>query len=388
MAGSPEFGGVTVTTVKRITMSSHNNPDPGDTREPVDSELPSQELITAAERYGFHYQAKAAKLRAEELFPGVIAAITVAIAATFLSNHYGAPVMLFALLLGMAFRFISEEGKGIAGVQFASRVILRVGVALLGMRITIDQILSLGLGPVAVVIGSVFLTILFGIGLSKAMGRGKRFGILTGGSVGICGASAALAIAAILPQDEYSERNTIFTVISVTTLSTIAMVLYPVIVSYYGLNFEAAGVFLGGTIHDVAQVVGAGYSVSDQTGDTATFIKLLRVSMLVPVAFALSLIFHTRNKNEGDEGRRWLLPPFIILFVLLVGLNSTGITPEPVRLFLVEASRWCLVTAIAALGMKTSLKVLFDVGWKPVSIIVVETVFLAGLVLTAIFWMS
>jgi len=203
--------------------------------------------------------------------------------------------------------------------------------------------------------------------------------------VGICGASAALAIAAVLPQDEYSERNTIFTVIGVTTLSTIAMVLYPIVVNYFNLDHTAAGVFLGGTIHDVAQVIGAGYSVSDQTGDTATFIKLLRVAMLVPVVFALSLIFHTRGERREGGQERWLLPPFIIAFVLLVGLNSTGVTPEPVRALLIETSRWCLVTAIAALGMKTSMKMLFDVGWKPVSIIVIETLFLAGLVLAGIF---
>jgi uncharacterized integral membrane protein (TIGR00698 family) len=353
------------------------------------SDDPQQpERIEEARRYVGQYHAKALRLRAEELFPGVVAAITVALAATFLSRHYGAPVMLFALLLGMAFRFISEEGKGIAGVQFASRYILQVGVALLGMRITVEQISSLGARPVALVIGAVLLTILFGIALSKALGRGKRFGVLTGGSVGICGASAALAIAAVLPQDKYSERNAIFTVIGVTTLSTIAMVVYPIVVEYFNLDHEAAGVFLGGTIHDVAQVVGAGYSVSDQAGDTATVIKLLRVAMLVPVVFTLSLIFHTRGKNRQEGQRRWLLPPFIIAFVLLVGLNSTGVTPEPVRVWIVEASRWCLVTAIAALGMKTSMKMLFEVGWKPVSIIIVETLFVAALVLTGVFYFT
>jgi uncharacterized integral membrane protein (TIGR00698 family) len=358
--------------------------DDGRPEEDIHGQLPTVE----AERWVLQYHAKAVRLRAEELFPGVIAAVTVAIAATFLSNHYGAPVMLFALLLGMAVRFISEEGKGIAGVQFSSRTILRVGVALLGMRITVEQIMLLGARPVTVVIGAVLLTILFGIILSRAMGRGRRFGVLTGGSVGICGASAALAIAAVLPRDEYSERNAIFTVIGVTTLSTVAMVLYPIVVNYFGLDYAAAGVFLGGTIHDVAQVIGAGYSVSDQTGDTATFIKLLRVSMLVPVVFTLSLIFHTRGERGKGGERQWLLPPFIIAFILLVGLNSSGVTPEPVRLFLVEASRWCLVTAIAALGMKTSLKMLFEVGWKPVSIIVLETLFLGGLVLAAITWAS
>lgn len=355
--------------------------DPANRNEP---ESPDDRRIRAARRWVLQYHVKAAKLRTEELFPGVIAAVTVAIAATFLSSHYGAPVMLFALLLGMAVRFISEEGKGVAGVQFASRHILRIGVALLGMRITLDQIMSLGAGPVALVVGAVLLTIVCSIGLSKAMGRGKRFGVLTGGSVGICGASAALAIASILPRDEYSERNTIFTVVSVTTLSTIAMVLYPILVDYFEFDHSAAGVFLGGTIHDVAQVIGAGYSVSDQTGDTATFIKLLRVSMLVPVVFTLSLIFHTRGKQREEGQRNWLLPPFIIAFMLLVAINSTGVTPEPVRQAIIEASRWCLVTAIAALGMKTSLKMLLDVGWIPVTIIVAETLFLAGLVLAGV----
>ncbi len=358
----------------------HQSGEVGKPDQRIREELPTRE----AERWVLQYHARAARLRVEELFPGVIAAATVAIAATFLSSHYGAPVMLFALLLGMAVRFISEEGKGVAGVQFASRHILRVGVALLGMRITVEQIVSLGTGPVMIVVSSVLLTILFGIGMSKALGRGKRFGVLTGGSVGICGASAALAIAAILPQDRYSERNAIFTVIGVTTLSTIAMVVYPIAVDYFAMEHEFAGVFLGGTIHDVAQVIGAGYSVSDQAGDTATFIKLLRVSMLVPVVFTLSVIFHTRGERPGDGRRNWLLPPFIIVFVLLVMLNSTGITPEWFRSVMVETSRWCLVTSIAALGMKTSMKMLFDVGWKPVMIIVTETLFLAGLVLAGI----
>ncbi len=369
-------------------MSVSSKQDPRHLQKPVDTEIPTQEQIVEAERCGFQCRAKAAKVRIQELFPGLIASVTVAAAATFISSHYGAPTMLFALLLGMAFRFLSEDGKAIEGIQFASRTILRIGVAFLGMRITIEQILSLGAGTMAMVVVSVMLTILFGLGLSKIMGRGKRFGVLTGGSVGICGASAALAISAILPKDEYSERNTIFTVISVTALSTIAMILYPVIGDQLGLDHETAGIFLGGTIHDVAQVVGAGYSVSEPTGDTATFIKLLRVAMLVPAVFALSVIFHTRNKAEGNTAGGVLFPPFIIFFILLVGINSTGVTPEPIRQFIVDGSRWCLVTAIAALGMKTSLKSLFDVGWKPVSIIVAETVFLALLVLGAIYWMA
>ena len=114
--------------------------------------------------------------------------------------------------------------------------------------------------------GAIFTTIILGVILARVFGLQKRFGALTGGSVAICGASAALAISSIMPNSEHKERDTLLTVIGVTAMSTIAMILYPIIVNYLEFDAHNAGVFLGGTIHDVAQVVGAGYSVSPETG--------------------------------------------------------------------------------------------------------------------------
>jgi uncharacterized integral membrane protein (TIGR00698 family) len=205
---------------------------------------------------------------------------------------------------------------------------------------------------------------------------------LTGGAVAICGASAALAISSVLPKSDSRERDTVFTVIGVTTLSTMAMVIYPIIIAFFGLDHAAVGMFLGGTIHDVAQVVGAGFSVSEETGHVATFTKLLRVAMLVPVVMALSVLFHARG--DSTAGRR--LPGFLVVFVLLVAANSAGVIPEPVLAALKGISRWCLVTAIAALGMKTSLKAMAAVGWRPIALMVAETVFLAGIVLVIVVW--
>ena len=125
------------------------------------------------------------------------------------------------------------------------------------------------------VVGAVILTILFGVVAARAFGLSRPFGILTAGAVAICGASAALAISSVLPKGENHERDTVFTVIGVTALSTIAMIVYPVIIAFFHLDHAAVGVFLGGTIHDVAQVVGAGFSVSEETGNVATFTKLL-----------------------------------------------------------------------------------------------------------------
>ncbi|MGB9117374.1 MAG: putative sulfate exporter family transporter [Bradyrhizobium sp.] len=315
-------------------------------------------------------------------FPGVLASLIVAIAATFLSEHYGGPVMLFALLLGMAFYFLSQEGRCIAGIGFASKSILRVAVGLLGAQITIAEIMKLGAAPVVTVIGAVILTILFGVLAARIMGLSRPFGILTAGAVAICGASAALAISSVLPKGENHERDTVFTVIGVTALSTIAMIVYPLIIALFHLDHAAVGVFLGGTIHDVAQVVGAGFSVSDETGNVATFTKLLRVAMLLPVVVTLSYVF--RAHNVGKAGRQ--LPGFLVVFAALVVLNSMGIIPESVLAVIKNVSRWCLVTAIAALGMKTSLKAMADVGGRAIALIVAETVFLAILVLVVVVW--
>jgi len=310
--------------------------------------------------------------------PGILVSFTIAMAAQFLSEHYGGPVMLFALLLGMAFHFLSEEGRCSEGIGLSSSFVLRIGVALLGARIGIGQVMALGWYPVALVIGSILATILAGLGLARILGLNKHLGLLTSGAVAICGASAAMAIASALPKYKGLERDTIFTVVGVTTLSTLAMILYPIIIAFFGLNDSQVGIFLGATIHDVAQVVGAGYMVSDETGDVATLTKLLRVAMLIPVV--MSLVISARLKHEAGTARA-PLPWFLFGFIAVFTLCNFAPVPDLFTASLVDISRWCLITAIAALGMKTSLGKLAKIGHKAIVLIVGETLFLAILVL-------
>ncbi|MBI4924173.1 MAG: putative sulfate exporter family transporter [Devosia nanyangense] len=315
-------------------------------------------------------------------FPGVVVAVTVAIAAMFLSEHYGAPVMLFALLLGLALNFLSEPtAKTAAGIQYSSKTLLRLAVGLLGAQITLTQIMQLGLAPVILVIAAVLLTIGFGVVAARLFGLSREFGLLTAGAVAICGASAAMAIATVLPRGPEHDRDTVFTVVAVTTLSTVAMIVYPIIIAVFHLDHTAVGIFLGGTIHDVAQVVGAGFSVSEETGNVATFTKLLRVAMLLPVVFGLSFLF--RGK-AGPGSTKGTFPSFLILFAALVLLNSLGVIPAPIIEFIKTASRWLLVIAIAALGVRTSIKQMLSVGGRAIGLMVAETLFLAGLVLGAV----
>ena len=332
--------------------------------------------------------ATAGPAQARALFPGVLACVVVAAASTFLAEHYGAPVMLFALLLGMAMNFLSGEGPCAAGIEFTARQVLRIGVALLGLRITVGQIAELGWQPVVIVVLSVVLTIGVSMLLARLMGFQSLFGLLSGGATAICGASAALALAAALPAHPLKERATLFTVVGVSVLSTLTMIVYPMLAHAIGLDPRLAGVFLGATIHDVAQVVGAGYSMSHETGDVATFVKLMRVAMLVPViVFAVMLSrAHASNTGDASAPRPPLLPWFAVAFAALVAINSTGWLPASVAKGGSEFSRWCLVAAIAGIGMKTQLKELAAVGLKPVLLMFGETVFLAALVLALLRW--
>ena len=310
-------------------------------------------------------------------FPGLAVAATGAVAAMFLSEHYHASAMLFALLLGMSLNFLSQEGKCVEGIQLSATTVLRVGIALLGLRISVAQVADLGFATAGLIALSVLATIAIGVLLARLCALNARFGVLTGGAVAICGASAALAIAAVLPRHADSDRDTSFAVIGVTALSTIAMIAYPVVVGALGLDQRDSGVFLGGTIHDVAQVVGAGYGMSKETGDTATIVKLLRVAMLLPVVFLVSLIV---RRSAIDRRGTPLLPMFGVAFFALVIVNSLGWVPHALGEVAGELSRWCLVAAIAAIGMKTSLKELSVVGLRPVVLMVLQTVALAGLV--------
>src|SRR3990167_9338651 len=299
--------------------------------------------------------------RVKPLLPGLAISAVVAVAAMFLAEHYGAPVMLFALLLGMALNFLTQEEGGqatrsAAGIEFTAKQVLRLGVALLGLRITADQVMALGWQPIAMVVLAVALTIGVGIVLARLMGFQMFFGLLTGGAVAICGASAALALSAAMPNHPRKEQATLFTVIGVSTLSTLAMVLYPVLTNALGMDATMAGYFIGGTIHDVAQVVGAGYSLSHEAGDAATLVKLIRVAMLLPVIALAAMLARRQMLANGEalSGPRPPLPPwFAVAFALLVMVNSTGWLPAARGGGGKSASQGGLIASVGALGVKT-----------------------------------
>lgn len=308
---------------------------------------------------------------------GVFVAVLIACTASFLSEHYGAPAMLMALLIGVAFHFLYEESECAPGIDIASRSILRIGVALLGFRISWQMLADLGAVSVVWIVLGVATTIGLGLIGARLLNQRWQFGVLTGGSVAICGASAAMAISAILPPDKRSETDLTFTVMAVTILSTLAMIFYPIVADRTGMTPTEAGLFLGATIHDVAQVVGAGYTVSEETGDVATAVKLLRFAMLAPVIFVLGLSLGYAGRAAGHgTSRPPLLPGFVLAFLVFTTLNSIAEIPPIVISIADQASKWMLLAAVAAAGMKTSLRQLSRVGGQAILLVLAETLFL------------
>lgn len=320
-------------------------------------------------------------------WPGALVCVTIAFAATFLSQHYGGPQLLYALLIGLAFHFFHGNPQISAGIDFCARTLLRAGVALLGARITIDQVAHLGLKTGGVVALGLALTILCGLGMARLLGRRTEEGLLSGGAVAICGASAAMAIAAVLPPSRENERLTLFTVVGVTVFSTLAMVVYPFALQFLPLTAVERGIFLGGTIHDVAQVVAAGMLLGPDSADAATLVKLFRVLLLVPVVIVITLALpksSVSHQNKGSSRKIPTVPSFLLAFIALVILSSLGAWPPAVTTMAGESSRWLLVIAIAAAGVKTSFEDLLQLGWQPVLMLLVETLFIATFVLAAL----
>ena len=244
---------------------------------------------------------------------------------------------------------------------------------------SIADIASLGTAVALLVIVAMAATIAAGFLLARALGQPPGYGALTGAATAVCGASATLATATVVPHYQGKEADVAFVVVAVNTLSTGAMLLYPLICRELAFDPQVTGVMLGGTIHDVAQVVGAGYAVSEPVGNTAVVVKLFRVFLLFPVVLIIGFLFARRS--VASDAARIPFPVFALVFVALCVLNSIAISIGSVApLFalikapLVEASTWGLLIAISALGLGTSLPAIAALGWRHVATVTGTTV--------------
>jgi uncharacterized integral membrane protein (TIGR00698 family) len=300
--------------------------------------------------------------RPQDLLPGLGVALLALFAAAFLAGRYGAPLTLMALLVGLALNFLAADQRLTPGLGFASRELLRLAVVLLGARITMAQAGALGAGTLLGVVLVMAAALGAAVLLARWRGASGWFGLLAGGAVAVCGASAALAVAAALGPRRASPEQLAAVLVVTAAMSALAMVAWPALAHALGMGDAAAGFLFGAAIHDVAQALGAGFAWSAAAGEVATLVKLARVAMLVPLVGLVVLLV----RREGDgQGRGLDLPWFLAGFVLLALLNALGAFPAPVARLAADGATWLLAMAVAATAMRAPLGELRRTGATP-----------------------
>lgn len=335
-----------------------------------DRSRPHPGLMMAADLYNDVGETRASTWR--DHVPGLLIVALGTLAAGFLSDHYGVPLTLMALLLGLSLNFLSVDGRLTPGLVFASRSLLRWGIVLVGLRVTAGQIAALGPVALACVAVIVALTIGAGIVAARRLGFDTAFGTLAGGAVAICGASAAMALVATLGERRTSEAQLTLVLVGISAMSATAMLVYPAIAHLLALSDLRAGFLLGASIHDVAQALGAGYAYSDGAGQIAAIVKLTRVALLAPVLAVIALFL---PRGDGTDRSRTLgLPWFVAGFFVLAGVNSLGVVPALAATIAEKAAAALLAAAVTATAIRSPLSKLVEAGPKPLIVILVATI--------------
>ena len=323
--------------------------------------------------------------------PGVGLAVALAVAAFaagfLLQPVFAAPTMVIALTLGIALNPVASAPRFEPGLDFCTSCLLRWAVALLGFRIALGDIIGLGVGAAVLVALAMALTLVAGFWLARVFGLSAGFGAVAGAATAVCGASAALATSTVVPNYPDKDSDVAFTIVAVNALSTVAMVAYPILCAWLGFDATATGLVLGATIHDVAQVAGAGYGVSESVGNAAVIVKLFRVFLLLPVVLAIGWYFMRARAARA----RVPLPGFALAFLAICVLNTAlgampAIAPAygAIKAVLVQASNWGLLVAISALGLGTSFTAVAELGWRHLATIVGATLVILAAVIAGV----
>lgn len=323
------------------------------------------------------------RVRARTLAPGT--ALTLAGTAVAMGVGHLVPTlnpMLVAIVLGAALgNTVRLPARATAGLAFSSRTLLRVGIALLGLQLLLGDITALGWQVVALVVVIVVLGIAGTMALGGALGLGWTQRLLIACGFSICGAAAVAAVDSVSDTDEEEVLTAITLVVIFGTLMIVAV---PVLSGALGLSDTAAGMWAGGSIHEVAQVIAAGGAIGGGALAVATVVKLARVLLLAPVVTVISLHRRRTTGTDARGTRPPLVPGFVVAFLALVLLRSSGLVPDPVVDAASLAQTVLLTCAMFALGIGVRVAAMRRVGARPVILAAASTVWVAGLALAGV----
>jgi uncharacterized integral membrane protein (TIGR00698 family) len=316
------------------------------------------------------------------LLPGLLLALAIALVSIEVGHL---PVFqaqgISALTLAIVFGMVAGNSfygrlasRCESGVHFSRQNLLRLGIVLYGFRLTF---LDIGhVGWAGIVIDALVLSSTFGLALLlgvKLLGLDRESAMLIGAGSSICGAAAVMATAPVL---RARSEQVAIAVATVVAFGTIAIFLYPLL---YRLNAHGGllpmsssgfGIYIGSTVHEVAQVVAAGRSISQEAADAAVIAKMVRVMMLAPFLIALSFAWKGRSMRSAAEvdsstKRKLAIPWFAFAFIAMVGFNSLGWLAPSVLVHINDADTLLLSMAMAALGLCTHIGAVRRAGLRP-----------------------
>lgn len=278
--------------------------------------------------------------------------------------------MLVALVLGIGVGTITTTDRIGPGLNLMTGRVMRLGIILLGTRVTLHDVLALGIAPLLAVAAIVAVTIAAGVAVSRLLRLSTATGFLLGCAVAICGASAALAVAAVIDPKRFGDVGLPRVLIGIALASATAMTAYPVMAHLLGFSDLQAGFLFGASIHDVAQAIGAGFAFSPEAARYATIVKLFRVVLLVPVVLAAARLFH-----GGDvKGPKIPFPWFVMGFLMVVAANSLGLIPIALGERASSTSTALLAVAVASTGLKAPIASLKIQTWRVLAAILATSI--------------
>ncbi|MER9654984.1 YeiH family protein [Mesorhizobium sp. M0152] len=299
--------------------------------------------------------------------PGIVLVVMVTGVAFSARNISGFALfspMITAVVVGMIYsNVLGTPAHAKAGIAFSQRRLLRFAIVLLGFQLTLGQVVSIGASGVGIVALTLGATFVFTILLGRLIGVDASLAQLIAAGTSICGASAIVATNIVT---DARDEDVTYAVASITLFGTIAMLGFPLLAPGLGLDQHAFGLWAGASIHEVAQVIGAGFQNGTQSGEIATIAKLTRVAMLAPMIVALGLM--ARRKRSDQTAARPPMPWFVAAFVAVAALNSLVAVPAEVKSAMALATTVMLTMGLAAMGLQADISQLRSRGLRPLAL--------------------
>lgn len=345
------------------------------------------------------------------VLPGLLLALLIAVAGQYLSELIGihwlalpkSPVsaIMMAILLGIFVRnVIALPATFQPGIRFGLVRVLRLGIILLGIRLSLGEAGAIGLRSLPVIIAAVAAALIIVTALSRRLGMSAKLGTLLAVGTSICGATAIVATA---PTIAARDDEVAYSIACVTLFGVVAMLVYPFAAHWlFAGDAFSSGLFLGTSVHETAQVAGAGLVYQQYYGDpealdVATVTKLVRNLGMLLIIPLMSVIYH-RSSGDGTAAPRWwqMVPLFVIGFAMMsllrtvgdLGDPAFGVLPRPAWESFVgytnDAAELCLAVAMAAVGLGTSIRELQSIGFRPLLMGLVAALLVGGVSATLI----